>query len=220
MSGEGYTQNINRLQGYLTMTFQKMGNQLFDLLIKPIVKLNTFLSYQFKEGSTGLKILNEVGENIASSWKPALEYVDKFGKSLYKNRFEIVALFREMSSSGFGAISGFGSMINSFFKGLSGMQFGGANDRVKNLMDMMKALEKFGKNAGMFFNSMIEPVNNLGRAINNLAGSIIKLFGGSNKGGVLAGLTNVFAGGVEGSNRIANPPAVLTVVSAKPVPVR
>ena len=198
MSGEGYTQNINRLQGYLTMTFQKMGNQLFDLLIKPIVKLNTFLSYQFKEGSTGLKILNEVGENIASSWKPALEYVDKFGKSLYKNRFEIVALFREMSSSGFGAISGFGSMLNSFFKGLSGMQFGGANDRVKNLMDMMKALEKFGKNAGMFFNSMIEPVNNLGRAINNLAGSIIKLFGGSNKGGVLAGLTNVFAGGVEG----------------------
>jgi hypothetical protein len=196
LSAEGWTQNISKLQGYVSMAFQRIGESAFLSLIKPLRGVNDFLGRQFKEGSRGGGIFREIGSSMEAFIKPSIEYLQQFGHELWKNREIAVSFFRSMSGSMINGAVSFAQIFTSFGKGLSGQKNSdGVHERVQGILGLMKTMERFGESAGKFFNSLIDPVNRLGLSINSLVSELVKLgtghTGGAGAGGLVGGLMNL-----------------------------
>lgn len=196
LSSEGWTQNISKLQGYVSMAFQRIGESAFMSLIKPLRGVNDFLGRQFKEGSRGGGIFREIGSSMEAFIKPSIEYLQQFGHELWKNREIAVSFFRSMSGSMINGAVSFAQIFTSFGKGLSGQKNSdGVHERVQGILGLMKTMERFGESAGKFFNSLIDPVNRLGLSINSLVSELVKLgtghTGASGTGGLVGGLMNL-----------------------------
>ena len=183
LSSEGWMQNISKLQGYVSMAFQRIGEGAFLSLVKPLRGLNDFLGRQFKDGSRGSQIFKEMGASMLYFIKPAIDYSMELGKQLYKNREAIQDLFRAMVSSIAGSGVGFLQMFSSLGKGLGGLKNDdGINSRISNIMRFMKTLTELGNQAQQFFFKMEQPLNNLGLAINKFATNLLTLLGGHSTG--------------------------------------
>lgn len=196
LSSEGWTQNISKLQGYVSMAFQRIGESAFLSLIKPLRGVNDFLARQFKEGSRGGGIFREIGSSMEAFIKPSIQYLQEFGHELWKNREIAVSFFRSMSGSMINGAVSFAQIFTSFGKGLSGQKNSdGVHERVQGILGLMKTMERFGESAGKFFNSLIDPVNRLGLSINSLVSELVKLgtghTGGTGAGGLVGGLMNL-----------------------------
>lgn len=200
LSSEGWTQNISKLQGYVSMAFQRIGESAFLSLIKPLRGVNDFLARQFKEGSRGGGIFREIGSSMEAFIKPSIQYLQEFGHELWKNREIAVSFFRSMSGSMINGAVSFAQIFTSFGKGLSGQKNSdGVHERVQGILGLMKTMERFGESAGKFFNSLIDPVNKLGLSINSLVSELVKLgtghTGGTGAGGLVGGLINLVSVG-------------------------
>ena len=200
LSSEGWTQNISKLQGYVSMAFQRIGESAFLSLIKPLRGVNDFLARQFKEGSRGSGIFREIGSSMEAFIKPSIQYLQEFGHELWKNREIAVSFFRSMSGSMINGAVSFAQIFTSFGKGLSGQKNSdGVHERVQGILGLMKTMERFGESAGKFFNSLIDPVNKLGLSINSLVSELVKLgtghTGGAGAGGLVGGLMNLASTG-------------------------
>lgn len=209
LSAEGWMQNISKLQGYVSMAFQRVGESAFLSLIKPLRGVNDFLARQFKEGSRGGGIFREIGSSMEAFIKPSIQYLQEFGHELWKNREIAVSFFRSMSGSMINGAVSFAQIFTSFGKGLSGQKNSdGVHERVQGILGLMKTMERFGESAGKFFNSLIDPVNRLGLSINSLVSELVKLgtghTGGTGAGGLVGGLMNLASTGANGAGAMVN----------------
>lgn len=199
MMKENFGTNISRVQGYITMSFQRIGSGIFTSLIRPLAKFNNFVASQFGDGGSLIKEFASMSSKMADFFNPSIDKLITFGGEVRRQSSTIMPLLRQMFGIGADVLSNGGGVFKNFFSGINDGAGGG--DGVSSLISGMKMLNILGQGLKNIFYQIQDPVNQLGEAIGEAVKEVAKLLGGG-KGNFSNNLATILSGVANGLNGI------------------
>jgi hypothetical protein len=201
LSKESMLTNIMRFSSYLTRGFQIVGEKFYHALIIPFAKLNTFIARNFAEGSTGMKILSRLGEDMNRGLTPIIEFFNRVGKSAFTDRFKLVDESVASIKANLQAGASFLGLFASFYQGAFGQKSEGSG-----LLNVLTMFTKFGNGLKNIFTTIRPAIYEVGQAVGMLGKEISKIVGNTSGGNGIGGLIKFMLNTATGAINMATFP--------------
>jgi len=203
MTKESFMVNINRLQSYVTMAFQKAGEKGFYALTEPLSKFAEYISKNMSEDGWIGKALGRLSYTISDKIQPFIDVLNGMGSDALLKRFEIMDGFVYSIANNLIGAKDFFGMFGAFAHGATGTgidsYFG-----INGLLSGLNSFSNLGKKISFISNELTPSIYGLGQAFHYLGTSLSGLTGGGAGAlGFLKGMINTISMAVTGLGGIA-----------------
>ena len=203
MTKESFMVNVNRLQSYTTMAFQKAGEKGFYALTEPLSKFAEYISKNMSESGWIGKALGRLSYTISDKMQPFIEVLNQMGSDALTKRFEIMDAFVYSIANNLKGAKDFFGMFGAFAHGATGTSidsyFG-----VNGLLGGLNSFSNLGNKISYISNELTPSIYGLGQAFHYLGTQLGALTGGGMGAlSLMKGLVNSISTAVTGLGALA-----------------
>ena len=198
MTKESFMVNVNRLQSYTTMAFQKAGEKGFYALTEPLSKFAEYISKNMSESGWIGKALGRLSYTISDKMQPFIEVLNQMGSDALTKRFEIMDAFVYSMANNLKGAKDFFGMFGAFAHGATGTSqdsyFG-----INGLLSGLNSFSNLGNKISYISNELTPSIYGLGQAFHYLGTQLGALTGGGMGAlSLMKGLVNTVSNAVRG----------------------